>query len=239
MRTTGTLTLLAVAASTRALPTAFDVSADTIGLLIENLYGREIYVSGDWAAKDVAEHGSQAMPNQSHILANGSSVFIPAFPNTSPKYYFGSTPNEATTQVGSKRDSDTVFEATFVNEDGKTFYDVDVERGFSVPLWCHGVQEQWTAGKGCEGDLLSNCPAELQHTDEDGVVDQCRSEPTKMDIKRRREFCPRAYIISDDDKWGVKAIDPPGSSGKSFVPYLLVECLTDWSSGCVHGHRSK
>ncbi|GAB7340083.1 hypothetical protein MBLNU457_6575t1 [Dothideomycetes sp. NU457] len=210
MRFAKPLALLATAVSARALPTSFDPSADTIGLLINNFYGGDIYVSGDWAAKDVAKHG--AMPNQSHILANGSSVFVKAFPGTSPKYYFGITPNEAGPQVGSKRDHDTVFEATFIDEYGKTFYDIDVERGFSVPLWCHGSQEDWTAGKGCEGDLLSTCPEKLQHLDKDGVVDQCRSEPNRMDILRRREVCPRAYIVYDDDKWGVEAIDPPGSA---------------------------
>lgn len=217
MRITKAFALLATAASARALPASFDSGADSIGLLVENLYGSDIYMSGDWAAKDVVQHGSSAMPNQSHILANGTSVFVKAFPNTSPKYYFGTTPNAAGPEVGSKRDSDTVFEATFVDENGKTFYDIDVERGFSVPLWCHGVLEQWADGKGCEGDLLSTCPEKLQHTDKDGVVDQCRSEKTKMDIKRRREYCPRAYILSDDDKWGVKAISPPGSNGEFFV----------------------
>jgi len=239
MRTNKALAPLVLAATAGALPTAFDSSSDTIGLLIENLNGGDIYISGDWAAKDIARYGSAAMPNQSHILANGSSVFIKAFPNTSPKYYFGYTPNEASPAVGVKRNSDIVFEATFVDENGKTFYDVDVERGFSVPLWCHGLQEQWTDGKGCEGDILSTCPEQLQHLDKDGVIDQCRSEPTKMDIKRRRKFCPRAYIVWDDDKWGVKAINTPASSGELSVLCLLNNRFTDWCSRCVHDHRSE
>jgi len=203
---------LAFTATAYALPATTKPAKDTVGLLIHNLHGSDIYISGDWSAEDRAQYGSQRMPNQSHILSNGSSVFMQAFPNTSPKYYFGTTPNEANEFVGNKRDSDTVFEATFVDDKGKTFYDVDVERGFSVPVWCHGSQEEWKDGKGCEGDILSTCPEKLQHMDKNGSIDQCLSESTTVDIKRRRKFCPRAYVVFDDSEWGVKGINATASS---------------------------
>jgi len=177
----------------------------SIGFLIHNQYGSNVHISGDWAAKDLQQYGEINMPDQSYILENDTTVFLEAFRDTSPKYYIGLTPN--TRDIGAKRDHDTVIEATFYNQDGDTYYDVDVEKGISVPIWCHAQTERWDAGRGCQGDVMSDCSEHLQHYDEEtGMMDQCIGEASLTDIKRRRRNCRQAYVMSDDDARGINKV---------------------------------
>jgi len=203
MRATKTLTLAGSLLFLMSRGTS--AQGESVGFLIHNHYGQDIYISGDWAAKDCERYGEVGLPKQDHVLQNDSSVFLEALPDTSPKYFIGLTPNHH--DVGEKRDRDTVIEATFVNQDGDTYYDVDVEKGVSVPIWCHGQAEQWDTGRGCEGDVLSDCPEHLKHYDhETGTMDQCVGEGSPADLERRRKHCSRAYILSDDHVRGVNKV---------------------------------
>jgi len=195
-------------------------SVDT-GFLIHNQYGSDIHISGDWAATDLKRYGEINMPKQCYVLENDTTILLEALPDTSPKYYFGLTPN--THDLGSKRDHDTVIEATFCNQDGDTYYDVDVEKGVSVPIWCHAQTERWDAGRGCEGDVLSDCPHHLQHYDKGiSMIDQCVGEASLTDIRRRRRYCRQAYVLSEDHVRGINKVHNTSGTEKPLLSHSIV-----------------
>lgn len=164
-----------------------------IGLRIRNDNPSTEYVSIDWAAKDSASHPELVTPNVT--VQPGETTFIPVPAGASPKFYFGFSPNDRAT--GAKRDGDTAVEATFVGWAGHTFFDVDIEKGFSVPLWCHGEADEEAHGRGCNADLLATCDKQDAHVDAlSGKVDQCRASP--RNFQTWSDMCTKAYTYADD-----------------------------------------
>lgn len=198
------LAICALIAAAVAAPT----ERESMGISFINHHNRPIFISGDWAQKDldnkqISKPGSDPLSLDTK-LAPGKHTFFPGFASASPKFFVSTTPAQAC--IGEKRDHDTAIEITWRDYSGKTFYDVDVERGTSVPIWCHGRHEEWQSGMGCEGDVLRDCPPHLTHTHGDnGRVDQCRGENTTEDINRRFAKCPTSYISADDARTHVMA----------------------------------
>lgn len=169
--------------------------AEPMGIMFHNLHSHAQYISGDWAKKDTDTHPHLMWPN-AHLAPN-SSIFFPAPAQSSPKFYIGPTPNNRT--VGEKRDHDTIVEATFAGTYDTTYYDVDFEKGFSVPLWCVGSGDKWDSGEGCLVDVLAYCEEEDKYYDANsGLYDQCRNSGKAETVNLWYQLCPGAYVLPDD-----------------------------------------
>jgi hypothetical protein len=160
------------------------------------------HISADWAAQDRTQHPNTAILDfETSTLDPNTSLFIPALAGLSPKFLVGVSPNNHSALVGSNRDHDTAIEATFSGNGGWTYYDVDIERGFSSPVWCHGLGEKWESGQGCTVDLLAACPEKYRHYDwASGVYDQCRGTRDRENLHLRASHCPMAYVRWDDER---------------------------------------
>ena len=189
-----------------------------ISITFHNQHGRPIFISGDHAAGDINSHGVERLPSLDHKLQPEDVLTIPGLPLTSPKYFLSTTPNQASPEIGEKRDHDTAVEVTYVGYEQKTYWDVDSEKGLSVPVWCHAATDSWSSGQGCEGDVLAGCQPHLVHTGPDGVADQCWGEGTAVDVARRRGFCPTAYVVFNDE--GTRTM-MNGHGEWDFPPFLL------------------
>jgi hypothetical protein len=104
-------------------------------------------------------------------------------------FFVGPDANDAS--VGSKRDSNTKVEFTMKGYAGKTFFDVDVEKGFTVPVMMSDLGG--TAESGCSVDKLADCPDNLKEGDS-----ICKNDQSSSAIKYYREDCPHWYVQSDD-----------------------------------------
>lgn len=157
------------------------------------------YISADWPEKDRGEYGAhEYLQFSTATVGPGESLWIPTLPHTSPKLYVGVSPNERTAEVGSHRNHDTLIEATFNGGYEHLYYDIDIERGFSSPVWCHGQGEPWQSGQGCVADLLAVCPEKDQHHNPaTNVYDQCRASAENLQL--RYQLCPKAYVVWNDD----------------------------------------
>ncbi|KAL1305960.1 hypothetical protein AAFC00_004098 [Neodothiora populina] len=189
------LVLLLHAHTILAAPTN---AADTrFGIKFVNEHSVGIHVSNDWAAKDKAEYPDLIRTNE--FIVPGGSLYLPASEHTSPKFYLAPTANGKSTFVESRRDHNTVVEATFGGFSNVTYYDVDIEKGISVPIWCHGELDDWDTGAGCLQDVLSVCPKEDRHIDaKTGIYDYCRGTNSAENIAIRASLCPDAYLLWDD-----------------------------------------
>ncbi|KAI5201495.1 hypothetical protein AUEXF2481DRAFT_38529 [Aureobasidium subglaciale EXF-2481] len=163
------------------------------------------HLSADWAEKDYARYGKHPVLDfQTLELNPGEDYFVRALPHLSPKIFVGVSPNNKTSRVGSHRDHDTVVEATFDSSYDLTYYDIDVEKGFSSPVWCHAQGEPWEKGQGCTTDVLAVCPEKDQHIHEDtGLYDQCRG--LAQNPAFGRHHCPHTYVQWNDD-WNTKGM---------------------------------
>ena len=169
-----------------------------MGIIFYNHNTNPQHISTDWAKDDVNQYPDLDWVYT--ILEPEDHVFIATDPCTSPKFFVSPTPNNRTAEVGSKRDHDTAVEATFQGGGDWTYFDVDIEKGFSVPIWCHGHGEEWNSGHGCVNDLLDECPECSRHYDNDtGIYDQCLPMNTVEDYAMRYRLCPDVYVKHDDD----------------------------------------
>jgi hypothetical protein len=170
-----------------------------MGFWILNRNEMTHHISADWAADDYGEYGPhEYLQFSTTTVAPGENLWIPTLPGTSPKLYVGVSPNDKTAEVGSDRNHDTLIEATFNGGYGHLYYDIDMERGFSSPVWCHGQGDPWQSGQGCVADLLAVCPKKDQHHNPTtNVYDQCRESPENKAI--RYQLCPKSYVVWNDD----------------------------------------
>lgn len=200
------------------------------GVHFYNNNSQTMHISADWAEKDIQAYGSQVTWDYSPI-APGGHIFIPGFPTTSPKFFIGLTPNQKTAEIGDKRNHDTAVEITFKGGHDWTYYDVDIEKGFSSPVWCHGEGEEWETGQGCTADLLAQCPEQDRHFDETGLYDQCVAAETEDNLGLRLSLCPDVYVRYDDHK--TKTSNGKNSKWSShLLTWSWVE-LT-FCSSCLH-----
>ncbi|KAI4828029.1 hypothetical protein E4T44_09910 [Aureobasidium sp. EXF-8845] len=178
-------------------------AAHPMGFWILNRNDMTHHISADWAADDHGQYGDHAyLQFSTATVAPGENLWIPTLPGSSPKLYVGVSPNEKTVEVGENRNYNTLVEATFSGGYGHLYYDIDIERGFSSPVWCHGQGEPWSSGHGCVADLLAVCPKRDQHHDPTtNIYDQCRESPENVQL--RYQLCPKSYIIWNDD-WNTK-----------------------------------
>lgn len=178
-------------------------AAHPMGFWILNRNALEHHISADFAAKDFDRYGShEYLKFTTATVGPGENLWIPTLPGVSPKLYVGVSPNNNTAEVGSHRNHDTLIEANFEGGYGHLYYDIDIERGFSSPVWCHGQGDAWEDGRGCVADLLSVCPVKDQHHHPvSGLYDQCRGAADNVDF--RRHYCPESYVLFDDD-WNTK-----------------------------------
>lgn len=178
-------------------------AAHPMGFWILNRNAMKHHVSADFAAEDFATYGShEYLKFSTTTIGPGENLWIPTLPGVSPKLYVGVSPNNNTAEVGSHRNHDTLIEASFEGGYGHLYYDIDIERGFSSPVWCHGQGDTWENGRGCVADLLSVCPVKDQHHHPvTGLYDQCRGAADNVDF--RRHYCPESYVLFNDD-WNTK-----------------------------------
>lgn len=175
-------------------------ASDDYGIHINNTSPYTVYLSADWAAKDYPLDTTDvdaALTDDDATLSPSAATFIRGAANTSPKIYLSFTPNSPS--VGPKRDHDTVIEVTWSCAGGLTYFDVDIEKGFSCPVWCRGYGVENTTGSGCISDVFNNCPEKYRHYDDQGKVDQCWADEMDPDsVSRFREHCPHTYADWDD-----------------------------------------
>ncbi|KAI4764813.1 hypothetical protein E4T51_02203 [Aureobasidium sp. EXF-12344] len=178
-------------------------AAHPLGFWILNRNEMTHHISVDWPVKDREEYGShEYLKFSTATVAPGENLWIPTLPHNSPKLYVGVSPNENTAEVGSYRNHDTLIEATFHGGYGHLYYDIDIEFGFSSPVWCHGQGEPWSTGHGCLNDVLAVCPQKDQHHNPiTGIYDQCRHSPENLQL--RYQLCPRSYVVWNDD-WNTR-----------------------------------
>ncbi|KAH0383089.1 hypothetical protein KCU92_g5653, partial [Aureobasidium melanogenum] len=178
-------------------------AAHPMGFWILNRNALKHHISADWAAEDLGSFGSHEIFNfRTATVEPGENLWIPTIPGVSPKLYVGVSPNNNTAEIGEYRDHDTLIEAKFRGGYGHLYFDIDIERGFSSPVWCHGQGDAWEEGQGCVADLLSVCPVKDQHRDPStGLYNQCRGAADNIDF--RRQYCPKTYVVFDDD-WNTK-----------------------------------
>lgn len=179
--------------------TAKPDDAGPVGIEFFNNNSLPMHISLDWAHIDTIHHPDIEWTNL--VIAPGDSHSISAPAGTSPKYYIGATPNERTAEVDGRRNHNTVVEASYVAYADHTYFDVDIEKGFSVPIWCHGAQAAWETGEGCSSDVLAACPAEDRHFDErTGLYDYCIGTESAVNIEVRERLCPYVYVRPDDTR---------------------------------------
>jgi hypothetical protein len=189
-----------------------------MGFWVLNRNDMTHHISADWAEKDRGRYGPhEYLQFSTAAVAPGENLWIPTLPGTSPKLYVGVSPNDKTAEVGSNRNHDTLIEATFNGGYGHLYYDVDMERGFSSPVWCHGQGDPWESGQGCVADLLAVCPPKDQHHNPiTNVYDQCRESPENKAI--RYQLCPKSYIVWNDD-WNTNTTS--NKDGKTTPIHIL------------------
>ncbi|KAK6008740.1 hypothetical protein QM012_000643 [Aureobasidium pullulans] len=174
-------------------------AAHPMGFWILNRNALKHHISADFSTKDFDRYGPHDyLKFTTATVGPGENLWIPTLPGISPKLYVGVSPNNNTADVGSHRDHDTVIEATFNGGYGHLYYDIDIEKGFSSPVWCHGQGDAWEDGHGCLADLLSVCPEKDQHRHPaTGLYDQCLAADDNIDF--RRHCCPKSYVLPQDD----------------------------------------
>lgn len=175
---------------------------EPMGVFFINNNSMPHHISADWAKDDREQYPNANELNWGYaIVGPGEQIFVPGLPQTSPKFLVGTTPNNHTEEIGDKRDHDTAVEMTFKGGYDWLYYDVDIERGFSAPVWCHGQGMEWETGQGCTADLLAACPESLRHYDADtGIYDQCRGSETQESLLLRKTMCPMTYVKYNDDE---------------------------------------
>lgn len=194
------------------------------GIFFNNTTPVPMFLSGDWAAEDYDEYGDQLASLEFHLEPSGT-LWVPTYEGTSPKIFVSFTNNSVA--LGAKRNSDTVVEATFNSANDHLYFDVDIEKGFSVPVWCRALGPQNAEGSGCVNDVLGDCPEQYRHYDEvDGVqvVDQCTADQNDPEsVARFRNHCPHTYVFWDDQGTRVSTV----SNGRFFAVCLsLVQLLS-------------
>ncbi|KAI4728171.1 hypothetical protein E4T49_04010 [Aureobasidium sp. EXF-10728] len=174
-------------------------AAHSMGIWVLNRNALTHHISTDWAEDDFWQYGAhEYLQFSTATLGPGENLWIPTLPGMNPKLFVGVSDNNKTAEVGDHRNHDTLIEATFQGGYGHLYYDIDIERGFSSPVWCHGQGDPWEYGQGCVADLLSVCPEKDQHRHPvTGVYDQCRGADDN--IAFRRHYCPRSYVVYNDD----------------------------------------
>lgn len=168
------------------------------GVEFHNKNSQPMHISNDWTAEDEVKHPGISWDNI--IVAPGEVAFMAAPLESTGKYYIGPTNNSRTAEVAERRDHNTIFESYYGGYAGFTFFDVDIEKGFSVPMWCHGAQEAWSTGEGCLEDVLAACPDRDRHVDNaTGIYDYCEGNLCPENVAIRAALCPRVYVLHDDD----------------------------------------
>ena len=168
-----------------------------VGIWFRNNHTSPMHISMDWAKKDEITYGPQIWHNE--WIQPGGVLFLSAPAGSSPKYYVGPVQNSRDTPSAQTRNHNTIVEATYAGYRDVTFFDIDVENGFSVPLWCKKFGDDWANGEGCLGDLLAACPQADRHYDQaTGIYDYCIGRQTAESIAVRASLCPNVYVQSDD-----------------------------------------
>ena len=147
------------------------------------------------------------------VVPGGGDYFFPIPAGISKKghaFYVGSTPNHA--GLGSKRNSDTKTEFTMNGWSGHAYFDIDVERGVSVPVRATDLSGQVYAG--CSLDKVKNCPQAWKHYHSDGRLDQCTNMQTHEAIEFFRRGCPDWYVNTNDK---VTRVKPWAKNSKSVL----------------------
>lgn len=163
-----------------------------VGVYFHNQHFMAMHISGDWAGSDKVAHPGLTEPYE--IVQPGETVFIPALLGTRPKYFVGPVDNRPTAKVGCNRDSNSAVEVCFGGFERRQYYDLDLEKGFSVPIWCRGDTEKPEEGSGCRSDLLARCPEQYRHHNaETGIYDFCLGDPTNLEFRKRE--CPSSYTL--------------------------------------------
>ncbi|KAF2229069.1 hypothetical protein EV356DRAFT_511798 [Viridothelium virens] len=159
------------------------------GILFYNSNSAEVHVSFDFSK-------FTHVPTDVVVPA-GESHFFPIPPGISQyghAFYVGSTPNNLGARA--KRDSDTKVEFTMNGFSGHSYYDVDVERGVSLPVRVTDLNGKIHAG--CAIDKMKICPTQWKHYHTDGRLDQCKNPQNAEAVKFFRQGCPDWYVKSDD-----------------------------------------
>lgn len=160
-----------------------------------------MHISNDWSSDDMLIYPDLAWIDE--VVPAGGSIYLPAPHFTSPKYYVGPTSNNRSAAVGDRRNHHTVVEATYGKAKpgytATTWWDIDIEKGFSVPIWCVGAEDHERNGYGCLADVLAACPQEDRHIDnETGIYDYCIGKDTEENLGMRKKLCPDIYVVHND-----------------------------------------
>ena len=166
------------------------------GIIFHNSDTAQVHISFDY-------NGFTNLPSDV-VVPGGESRFFhipPGISKVGHAFYVGSTPNHR--GMGAKRDADTKTEFTLNGYSGHAYFDIDVERGVSVPVLATDVHGEAYAG--CSADKMKTCPQAWRHYHSDGRLDQCKNTQTLDAIRFFRQGCPDWYVLSDDRMTKVKS----------------------------------
>lgn len=192
-----------------------DFPSGPAGIWFDNQNGASVHISNDWALPGAASHNAWIEP--------GAKQFFEAPLGSSTKYFVGPVLNSRDPDTNEQRDHNTVVEVTYGNGVMFTYYDLDIEKGFSLPIWCHGSEDPWDDGQGCLEDVLSACPEADKHFDETtGIYDYCEAKNTTENFSIRAGLCPHIYVLFDDHQ--TKA------TNRKSHGILVLDLVYDWHS---------
>ncbi|KAK5138575.1 hypothetical protein LTR08_000163 [Meristemomyces frigidus] len=160
------------------------VSATTVRVC--NEFADEIHLSWDVNVPSMYKPQDKTLYNtqctNEDLAANwGGAIFVGLVPNG--------------LDVGDWRNHDTKVELTVGGYENFDFFDVDQEKGASVPV----VISVGDMHGGCPVDKLPSCPVEWQmrHV-ASGPVVQCRNDQTAQAQAFFEGDCPNTYVRFDD-----------------------------------------
>ena len=121
-------------------------------------------------------------------------------PTFSGSFSTGLRNNTECPAVGYKRDRDTKTEISNIPEKLALAFDVDLEKGASVPIVVRmpSADGNTTVRAGCSVDKLAACPPEMQIWEDDKLVNCVRNDDSPASLDFFRHGCPDIYVQPDD-----------------------------------------
>ncbi|KAI9701747.1 MAG: hypothetical protein M1820_006375 [Bogoriella megaspora] len=174
---------------------AFSTNPGSGAVLLYNGAPFPMHVSWDWCI------GTAVLSSQptDYVLEPYATSFFElpsSIQGLGHAFYVSRTPNPEI--AGPKRTHDTKMEFLMRGHGGHMYFDVDVEKGVSIPMIATDLFGPMKSG--CGVDKLATCPEQWKHYGSDGLPDQCLNWQTSDSIGYFRDSCPGWYVMWNDEE---------------------------------------